>query len=470
MNDADRALLDRLLDDDLPPAEQTTLLERIAADPEGAAQLAERALLHAGLRRALRREALQHAALATVGGVAADAEEKVVVVPPARFRHAAWAAAAAVVILLAAGAAWWRSGAGPGRAEIATSVAARPYLAIVSDQSADARWSGTNAPGGTGHALAAGRYQLAQGSARLRLDNGVDLFVEGPAELELRSVAHGILHRGRISAHVPPQAIGFRLDAAALRVVDLGTAFGLVMDDTGRPRVHVFEGKVAASVASTPAGRVEIAEGQTVRLNPQSATLESARFDAAAFPRAPSVANSPQTDGNVRFLETAPASVRAGVFEHDYILVFPEQRDVVLPKTVPVTAAAPGEYPRPKGPPLPQGRLRAGTRVSSYLVHYDRPPRGARRSAGSITFDQPILGIIPSPRQLTDTDAWLGNPATVYEKSPERRIEINGPPEIVDRFTVGPDRRTLRLDWHVTALVDELRVLVAAPEPAPTSR
>ncbi|MCI0540316.1 MAG: hypothetical protein L0Z50_34365 [Verrucomicrobiales bacterium] len=103
MNDADRELMDRLLDDDLSPAEQAALVKRIEAGGEGAAQLAERALLHAGLRHVLRREALQHATLATVGGFEARAEEKIIVMPQARFRRVvvAWAAAACLVVVAA---------------------------------------------------------------------------------------------------------------------------------------------------------------------------------------------------------------------------------------------------------------------------------------------------------------------------------------------------------------------------------
>src|SRR5262245_17990930 len=63
MNDADRELIDRLLDDDLPPHGQAALLERIEGNAADVAEFAERALLHAGLQQALQCDALQRTAL-----------------------------------------------------------------------------------------------------------------------------------------------------------------------------------------------------------------------------------------------------------------------------------------------------------------------------------------------------------------------------------------------------------------------
>lgn len=384
----------------------------------------------------------------------------------ARPRWQFWMSYAAAVMLATGAAFWWWGGDRTGD-EGGALVAA-----VVSDQSPDALWSGANAPSGTGHAVPAGRYRLAQGSARLRLDNGVDLLLTGPVDLELRSSDYGVLHRGRLAARVPPQAIGFRVDAGNLRVVDLGTEFGLVMDNEQRPGVHVFEGKVEASVAD---GRttawLELNGGQTARLDHRQAALEPMSFEPVSFPQLPAEAGMPQTTGNVRYLHTPPASLDAGVFEHDYILVLPERQNFALPRGLNVAASEPGEYPRPGVPRLPPTRLYQGTRVCSYLAHYDRPRHGAAsHSTGSITFDRPILGVITGGRALAESDVLLGNPATAYEPSPQRVLELSGPSEIVDSFTVSADRRTLSLRWHITAHVDELRILVAASEQVPGDR
>ncbi len=101
MTEADRQLVDLLLEDDLAEAERASLLARLENDPSAVAYLAERALLHVELRQSLQRRASQQWALATAAPGA-----------PARKIAPFWrpsfaALAAAAVILLAACGAWW---------------------------------------------------------------------------------------------------------------------------------------------------------------------------------------------------------------------------------------------------------------------------------------------------------------------------------------------------------------------------
>ncbi|HSJ02416.1 MAG: LamG-like jellyroll fold domain-containing protein [Verrucomicrobium sp.] len=91
--------------------------------------------------------------------------------------------------------------------------------------------------------LAPGTLKLKRGVAEIEFFQGARLCVEGPAEIKLVSTSEAFCTRGRFSAHVPPQAKGFRLGTPNGDVVDLGTDFGLDLN-SDTPEVHVFKGEV----------------------------------------------------------------------------------------------------------------------------------------------------------------------------------------------------------------------------------
>jgi hypothetical protein len=91
---------------------------------------------------------------------------------------------------------------------------------------------------------AGSRLRLESGLAEVHFGNGAELILEGPADLEIQGKSAGFLHRGRVSVRVPERAIGFALDSPGGRVVDLGTAFGVHVDEGGDTQTEVFEGKV----------------------------------------------------------------------------------------------------------------------------------------------------------------------------------------------------------------------------------
>ena len=85
---------------------------------------------------------------------------------------------------------------------------------------------------------------LKSGIARIRLQSGAGVVLEGPAKIELRSPLQALLHFGKLAAYVPDEAHGFTVDTLKLRIVDQGTRFGTVVDPLGKAEVHVFEGAV----------------------------------------------------------------------------------------------------------------------------------------------------------------------------------------------------------------------------------
>ncbi|MEO9590971.1 LamG-like jellyroll fold domain-containing protein [Rhodopirellula bahusiensis] len=96
-------------------------------------------------------------------------------------------------------------------------------------------------------ALNPGSVRLESGWAQIEFLNGATVVLHGPAEMEVVSAAEAIMHRGRIRAEVPPAARGFVVRTQDMKVVDLGTEFGLEVSDEGS-NVQVFDGEVELQV------------------------------------------------------------------------------------------------------------------------------------------------------------------------------------------------------------------------------
>ena len=142
---------------------------------------------------------------------------------------------AAAISILAAG---WGMGVRQGE-----KVLSRGGLAKLIDEKG-ARWESGSLPTEIGTSLPKGRLRLAAGLATLEFGQGARLTLEGPADLELVSADKCFLHRGALTAHVPPEAVGFVVETTNARLVDHGTDFGISTGGNGLAQVQVFEGEV----------------------------------------------------------------------------------------------------------------------------------------------------------------------------------------------------------------------------------
>lgn len=157
---------------------------------------------------------------------------------PSRKRPLGWIAAAAAVVL--AGLFLWIRHAGPGGAE---RVAANPPEPVaVIRETAGAVWSDTESPPGS--ALLPGPLRLSSGMVSIEFASGARVLLEGPAELELRSEMEAFCRLGKLRVEVPPPARGFTVETPRVRVVDIGTAFGLQVRDDGAAAVKVIHGEI----------------------------------------------------------------------------------------------------------------------------------------------------------------------------------------------------------------------------------
>ena len=107
----------------------------------------------------------------------------------------------------------------------------------------EAVWEGGKQPE-PGDSIPPGHWKLSSGSAELEFYNGASVILQGPADLEIVSADGGILHAGKLRAQVPEHAHGFTITSPDVKLVDLGTAFGMDVDAVDGTDVHVFEGSV----------------------------------------------------------------------------------------------------------------------------------------------------------------------------------------------------------------------------------
>ncbi|MGK0185148.1 MAG: ferric-dicitrate binding protein FerR (iron transport regulator) [Verrucomicrobiales bacterium] len=94
-------------------------------------------------------------------------------------------------------------------------------------------------------------YSIVAGTIELLTEHGARVIIEAPAEFHFESAQHLYMTRGRLSADVPPEAIGFTVTTPSGEAVDLGTRFGVDIPESGASEIHVFEGEVIAKARGT---------------------------------------------------------------------------------------------------------------------------------------------------------------------------------------------------------------------------
>lgn len=186
-----------------------------------------------------------------------------------------------------------------------------------------------------------------RGLVEIRFRSGVRAVLEGPVRLELLTDNSARLHRGRVSANVPEPAIGFELLSPQGKVIDLGTEFGVSVDDTGKTDVVVYRGQVeaipgtgeklnltdhqAATLQGGSAKRLDHAPDDIVRaIVPRTKTSPVVRtFDF----RAPSVSSLKDRHGRGIGLTARLPGTGAALAERDANLTLVPERGLELTTT-----------------------------------------------------------------------------------------------------------------------------------------
>ena len=229
-------LIQRYLEGELDEAGASLLHERLQTDPD----LAERLFLHLEMD-ALLRAGMPPAAVAPVA-------------PRRRYGIRSLAMVAALAACVALAGVWL---AGRFAAETWSEPTTAAVAVLTHGVQMDWDRPGIEA----GAPLVPGPLRLRSGMAQIEFFTGARIRIEGPAELELISSGAAAFRRGKLSAEVPPHAVGFTIRTPQGEVVDLGTEFALQVDETSS-EVHVFKGEV--EVHPQAAAMRALREGQAV--------------------------------------------------------------------------------------------------------------------------------------------------------------------------------------------------------------
>ncbi|MEQ1851681.1 MAG: FecR domain-containing protein, partial [Chthoniobacteraceae bacterium] len=247
MNDRIERAIEGLLSEEEWQALQTEIL----GNAELRAAYVERVWLHSNLRAG--RDSLVELL-----------DEPVQMPVPKRWPVAMWAAAAAACVTLAASFFLL-----PQRREktVATLV-----------QADHCKWAASDLPTAVNSKLGPGTLALVEGMATLKFASGATVTIEAPTKLEIRDAMNCRLLEGSLVADVPEPAHGFTVITPDMKVVDLGTRFGLTATAVGSSQVRVFEGEVeVGGVGSGKPTRLKEGKGMNFDTGTTAAGQEPSR-------------------------------------------------------------------------------------------------------------------------------------------------------------------------------------------------
>lgn len=295
-----RSLLAQLCDEQLPQSDWHRLNQILGE--------------HAGARRYYLRYIGVHSALATtagspLGSFVVDAQLAVERLTLERFtgrtnstplyelesslshREVRWRsiirwAVSLSAVLLVAGAAWWstqRVGRHEEQRDFVVAddrpkaedevSGARRLVAEVTYVSTSAIWQNPNGSFALASRVRSGqKLTLEHGQVELTYASGAQLLLTGPSEFLVQPTG-GKLRRGELVARVPQAGHGFTIETPHGKVIDLGTEFGVVVDDFGVSQVSVFEGKVETfptGTAGAARDKIEITTGRAIQWTDKS--------------------------------------------------------------------------------------------------------------------------------------------------------------------------------------------------------
>ena len=144
-----------------------------------------------------------------------------------------------------------------------------------------------------GKGVAVGRtLALEKGLAQIHFQDEAEVILRGPARFELAGPSEGLLHAGSLVADLPREQAPLTIGTPSATIVDLGTAFGVTVDQSGYTEVHVFDGTVEIRPRGGSVGGAapsELRAGNAVyicaRSNGGAAEIGTIPFDSSRFVR-----------------------------------------------------------------------------------------------------------------------------------------------------------------------------------------
>lgn len=294
------------------------------------------------------------------------------------------------------------------------------------------------------------------GLVRLDFKNGAVTAIEAPLKVKVVSGTEIILESGRLNGWCPDSAHGFRVLTSTAALTDLGTSFGVSVEN-GKSEFVVLDGMVEVQKAGES---VRLIQGGALEAGDDA--MKTVTFDASGFRNTWPLSNGIlATQGAVIPADPdVPEKLRM-MEDNDNVLVIPERRNIPFVLPIKAQLTGPGTLPGTFDGRTHQLSPQAGKRLSSFLIRYN--PVGITteenffKFEGEVTFDRPVLAIVGSRESLEQTDIAfaLGDWSSQY-----RGIELNQRLNPPDSVTLSEDRRNVKVTFYAGASTDEVRVIL----------
>ncbi len=195
----------------------------------------------------------------------------------------AWASCAAIVGI-AIGSLWWDRGS---ERLVKSAIVDHDSTIATITRLVGPEWKHGASARRLGDPLKAGeRVQLSKGCAKITFDCGAEVVLEGPCDFEAKSHMIGKLHAGKLTADVPRRAFAFAILCPGVDLLDLGTSFGVSVDERSQTELHVFDGEVLCNPSdgrADQANLVHVTEDKAMAFSPNGQPGTSIAIDTNQF-------------------------------------------------------------------------------------------------------------------------------------------------------------------------------------------
>jgi hypothetical protein len=208
-------------------------------------------------------------------------------------------------------------------------------VARVVNESGDADWYIENRTHLDPSSVCSGdTIRLNTGSLRILFEHGTSLTLQAPAVLEVQNAMLTRMHRGSIRVLVAKGAEGFSVSTPIAKVIDLGTEFGVRVDERGGTDVVVFQGSVDVEgrlIANGPPQlNQRLSAGEAVRVDEIGTASRLVTVEPGQFPKGGGGSLEPPIDLRPPLIqEVLDNIVRAGNFNF-YEIVHAGMREDAL--------------------------------------------------------------------------------------------------------------------------------------------
>ena len=323
------------------------------------------------------------------------------------------------------------------------------------------------------------RFTLTQGFAEITTGRGAIVILEAPTTIELIDDDNAIrLHTGKLAGVCETDSSkGLVVQTPHIDVTDLGTRFGVQLDQQGDLNMAVFDGEVIVAPRTDEQdqhqdGGVLLKAGQTIAAN-KDGELEAAfhqlKPDHRFLPSWRDIIGQVRVTGQARFFVEPPADISVNaLIDPDHMIIF-QEKTAVIEEPIGVRIELSGVAGNPQHTQIP-----AGTTVISYMVHFS-PAKFSQGQHGhggdtpstavaTIEFPGRVLGLIGGGKPMSATDELLGLDSVVYV-DPANKVYNN----VVDSWPTdsfeitGENQNILEIKLTAAVHSDQARVLIEMP-------